>query len=95
MTPKVISKEYLSEQMAFRELNHGDSIKIPLFSPITQKTLTVTLDGAVKKPGEYSFIEGTTLHQIIAQAGGYTNDAYPYGASLFRKKVARSSARGI
>ena len=79
----------LSEQMAFRELNHGDSIKIPLFSPITQKILTVTLDGAVNKPGEYSFNEGTTLHQIIAQAGGYTNDAYPYGASLFRKKVAK------
>ena len=79
----------LSEQMAFRELNHGDSIKIPLFSPITQKILTVTLDGAVNQPGEYSFNEGTTLHQIIAQAGGYTNDAYPYGASLFRKKVAK------
>jgi len=79
----------LSEQMAFRELNHGDSIKIPLFSPITQKILTVTLDGAVNKPGEYSFNEGTTLYQIIAQAGGYTKDAYPYGASLFRKKVAK------
>ena len=78
-----------SEDVSFRELNHGDSIKIPLFSPITKKTLTVTLDGAVKKPGKYSFIEGTTLHQIIAEAGGYTKDAYPYGGSLFRKKVAR------
>ena len=78
-----------SEEMAFRELNHGDSIKIPLFSPITKKTLTVKIDGAVKKPGKYSFVEGTTLHQIIDEAGGYINDAYPYGASLFRKKVAR------
>ena len=78
----------LSEEIASKELNHGDSIKIPLFSPITKKTLTVTLDGAVKKPGKYSFVEGTTLHQIIAQAGGYTKDAYPYGGSLYRKKVA-------
>ncbi|MDB4242806.1 SLBB domain-containing protein [Gammaproteobacteria bacterium] len=70
------------------ELNHGDSVKIPLFSPITQKIFTVTLDGAVKKPGKYSFFEGTTLHEIIAQAGGYTENAYPYGASLFRKRVA-------
>ena len=78
-----------SEEVAYREINHGDSIKIPLFSPITKQTLTVTVDGAVKKPGKYSFVEGTTLHQIIAEAGGYTNDAYPYGGSLFRKKVAR------
>ena len=77
-----------SEERALTELNHGDSIKIPLFSPITQKIFTVTLDGAIKKPGKYSFFEGTTLHEIIAEAGGYTDNAYPYGASLFRKKVA-------
>jgi len=78
----------LANEIALTELNHGDSIKIPLFSPITQKIFTVTLDGAVKKPGEYSFFEGTTLHEIITEAGGYTDNAYPYGASLFRKKVA-------
>jgi len=76
------------EEMILTELNHGDSVKIPLFSPITQKILTVTLDGAVKKPGEYSIFEGTTLHEIIAEAGGYTDNAYPYGGSLFRKRVA-------
>jgi protein involved in polysaccharide export with SLBB domain len=78
-----------SEEVATRELNHGDSIKIPLYSPITKQTLTVTIEGAVKKPGKYSFVEGTTLHQIIDEAGGYTKDSYPFGASLFRKKVAR------
>ena len=62
----------LSEEIALKELNHGDSIKIPLFSPITKKTLTVKIDGAVKRPGTYSFVEGSTLHQIIAEAGGYT-----------------------
>ena len=63
-------------------------MKIPLFSPITQKILTVTLDGAVKKPGKYSFFEGATLHQIIVRLGDTLTDAYPYGASLYRKKVA-------
>jgi protein involved in polysaccharide export with SLBB domain len=70
------------------ELNHGDSIKVPLFSPITKKVLTATLDGAVNKPGKYSFIEGTTLHEIIAEAGGYSDTAYPYGGKLYRKRVA-------
>jgi polysaccharide biosynthesis/export protein len=76
------------EESALTELNHGDSIKIPLFSPTTQKIFTVALKGAVNKPGKYSFFEGTTLHEIIAEAGGYTDNAYPYGASLFRQKVA-------
>ena len=76
------------EEMMLKKLEHGDSVKIPLFSPITKKILTVTLDGAIKKPGKYSFFEGTTLHEIIAEAGGYTENAYPYGASLYRKKVA-------
>ena len=76
------------EEMILTELNHGDSVKIPLFSPITTKILTVILEGAIKKPGEYSFDEGTTLHEIIAEAGGYTDHAYPYGGSLLRKRVA-------
>ena len=76
------------EEIILTELNHGDSVKIPLFSPITTKILTVTLEGAVKKPGEYSYVEGTTLHEIISEAGGYTDNAYPYGGSLFRKRVA-------
>lgn len=76
------------EEMMLTKLEHGDSVKIPLFSPITKKILTVMLDGAVKKPGVYSFAEGATLHEIIAEAGGYTDNAYPYGGSLFRKSVA-------
>lgn len=76
------------EELTNIELNHGDSIKVPLFSPITKKILTATLDGAVNKPGKYSFIEGTTLHELIAEAGGYTDSAYPYGGLLYRKKVA-------
>jgi len=70
------------------ELKHGDSIKIPLFSPISKKTLSVTINGAINKPGQYSFVEGTTLHQIIAEAGGYSEHAYPFGGALYRKKVA-------
>jgi len=77
-----------SERIGLIELTHGDSVKIPLFSPITKKTFTVKIDGAIKRPGTYSFFEGATLHEIIAEAGGYTEDAYPYGASLYRKKVA-------
>ncbi|MDA8613468.1 SLBB domain-containing protein [Gammaproteobacteria bacterium] len=78
----------LSTDMNLIELEHGASVKIPLFSPITQKIFTVSIDGAVKKPGIYSFSEGAKLHEIIAEAGGYNNNAYPYGGILYRKSVA-------
>jgi len=69
-------------------LNHGDSVKVSLYSPNPKEILTARIDGAVNKPGEYSFTEGTTLHELIAKAGGYTETAYPFGGSLFRKRVA-------
>ena len=82
------SEKIQPEELGAVELKHGDSVKIPLFSPISKKTLSVTINGAVNKPGLYSFVEGTTLHQIIAEAGGYSEYAYPFGGSLYRKKVA-------
>ena len=94
MTPKVIWKEYHLRKWTFRELNHGDSIKIPLFSPITKKTLTVTLDGAVKKPGKYSFVEGTTLHQIIAEAGD-TLTMHTLMELHYLERKLQNSARSI
>ena len=76
------------DEIALTQLSHGDSVIIPLYAPISKKIFTVKIDGAIQRPGEYSFSEGTTLHEMIAQAGGYSSNAYPYGASLFRKKVA-------
>ena len=70
------------------DLNHGDSVKVALFSPLPQKISTVTLSGAVKKPGIYSFDNGTTLHEIISKAGGYHEAAYPHGGALYRKRAA-------
>ena len=43
------TQQVAPEEMDLIELNHGDSVKIPLFSPITKKILTVTIEGAVKK----------------------------------------------
>jgi polysaccharide biosynthesis/export protein len=70
------------------KLDNGDSVKVPLFAPLTKQTFTVTLEGAVQKPGTYSFEYGDTLHDIIKEAGGYLDSAYPEGGALYRKKVA-------
>jgi polysaccharide biosynthesis/export protein len=71
-----------------KQLQHGDSVKVPLFSPANVKTYTVKLNGAVKRPGVYSFTYGKTLHQLIEDAGGYLDSAYPEGGAIYRTKVA-------
>ena len=39
---------------------------------------TVTIEGAVHAPGEYSITGETTLKDIIVGAGGYKSTAYPF-----------------
>jgi protein involved in polysaccharide export with SLBB domain len=77
-----------SEMIESTVLSNGDSIIIPLYKPKNRKIFTVSIEGAVKKPGTYSFTPGTKLSQIIDEAGGYLSQAYPYGGALYRKNVA-------
>jgi protein involved in polysaccharide export with SLBB domain len=55
--------------------NDGDSIYIRKhnFRP-------VTINGAVLKPGRYLMAEGENLYDLIEKSGGYTENAYPFGA---------------
>jgi protein involved in polysaccharide export with SLBB domain len=38
------------------------------------------ISGAVLKPGSYTMAAGETLDDLIQKAGGYTDNAYPFGA---------------
>ncbi|MBV7256896.1 SLBB domain-containing protein [Pacificimonas sp. WHA3] len=48
---------------------------------------TVLLTGEFVSPGLYAIRPGERLSQLIARAGGYTQNAYPYGAVLTRQSV--------
>tara|TARA_A100001011_G_scaffold47996_1_gene45467 strand:- start:3040 stop:4857 length:1818 start_codon:yes stop_codon:yes gene_type:complete len=39
-----------------------------------------SINGAVLKPGSYKMAEGETLQDLINKAGGFTLNAYPFGA---------------
>lgn len=58
-------------------------------------TRTVTLEGEVSYPGEYTFREGETLGDVIRRAGGLTNNAFPRGAVFTRKKLRELEARRL
>ncbi len=46
----------------------------------------VTIEGAVFKPGNYEYTNGLTLKDLVAQAGGLQEDAFPYRGVITRLK---------
>ena len=56
---------------------NGDSLFIREY-----KYNNVTISGAVKNPGTYLLPIGTTLKDLIEDAGGYESSAYPFGGYL-------------
>ena len=41
---------------------------------------TVEINGSVLNPGQYMVSEGETISDLVKKAGGYTKNAYPFGA---------------
>ncbi|WP_339799012.1 SLBB domain-containing protein [uncultured Marinobacter sp.] len=63
--------------------------------PEFARTRTVTLDGEVRYPGEYTFRDGETLRQVIERAGGMTDNAFPRGAIFSREKLRELEAQRL
>ncbi len=65
------------------EPNDGDLIYIREYS-----YRTATISGAVYKPGKYVMASGETVEDLVEKAGGYTDNAYPFGA-IYQNKDAK------
>lgn len=50
---------------------------------------SATISGAVYKPGKYTMAAGETIDDLISKAGGFTDNAYPFGA-VYENEDARS-----
>ena len=57
--------------------------------PASQQTRFVRLEGEFVASGVYSVAPGETLRQLLARAGGFTNDAYLYGSEFTRISTRR------
>lgn len=53
----------------------GDLIYVREFS-----YRTASISGAVYKPGSYTMAAGETIQDLVKKAGGFTDNAYPFGA---------------
>jgi polysaccharide export outer membrane protein len=72
-------------------LQPGDVItifsKADIQVPIAKQTKFVRLEGEIATPGIYQLLPGETLRQVLVRVGGFTRNAYVYGAELTRESV--------
>jgi polysaccharide biosynthesis/export protein len=87
------------ERIALTETESGNSAIVragdDLFVNAQQprfETGAVRLAGEFQRPGVYTLRRGETLSQLIARAGGLSQDSYAYGA-IFTRKAVRDAQR--
>ena len=68
-------------------LKNGDVLTIRQLPGWDDLGATIVLKGEVKHPGTYGIRPGERLSSILERAGGFQDDAYPYGAVLQRVQV--------
>ncbi|MDA9936236.1 SLBB domain-containing protein [Gammaproteobacteria bacterium] len=81
------SESFLSiplSQLNNTEIKPRDAVILPFYSPEIFKVSTVSITGMVNKPGTYPINDGSRLLDVIKDAGGYKNNAYPYAGVLLR-----------
>lgn len=68
-------------------LSNGDVLTIRQLPGWNDLGATIELRGEVTHPGSYGIRPGERLSAVLARAGGFQPDAYPYGAVLIRSEV--------
>jgi protein involved in polysaccharide export with SLBB domain len=68
-------------------LRDGDLLTIQQLSGWKDVGAAITVSGEVLHPGTYGIQEGERLSSVIARAGGFRSDAYPYGSVFERQQI--------
>ena len=68
-------------------LGNGDVLTIRQNPNWNDLGASVTLRGEVQHPGVYGIGPGESLGSVLEKAGGFTDQAYPYGIVLTRRSV--------
>ncbi len=101
------------ENMSLERILDGTLKTIPVFTETQFETIKAVdgdliyvrdlpfrqakITGAVLKPGSYPMAEGETIFDLVEKAGGYTSNAYEFGAIYLNEdaKVINKKAREI
>ena len=74
-------------------LKPGDVLTIRQIGGWTDIGGAITVSGEVLHPGRYGIQTGEHLSDVLKRAGGFSADAYPYGAVLDRGQIREFSAK--
>jgi protein involved in polysaccharide export with SLBB domain len=82
-----LSEALSGESKANLSLRDGDVLTIKPITGWSDIAASVTLRGELAHPGTYGIKPGERLSTALERAGGFTREAYPYGAVLMRREV--------
>src|SRR5258708_12071724 len=68
-------------------LKDGDVLSIRQSPGWNDIGASMTVRGEVQHPGTFGIRAGERLSSVLARAGGFSSQAYPYGAALMRREV--------
>ena len=74
-------------------LKAGDVLTIRQIGGWSDIGGAINVTGEVLHPGRYGIQRGERLSSILKRAGGFSSEAYPYGALLDRAQVREASVR--
>jgi protein involved in polysaccharide export with SLBB domain len=77
-----------------RVASRGEIVRVlsgvGIAQPLYSQPALVTVSGEVANPGRYYVQPGTPMSAVIAQAGGLTAQAFPFGAVFTRESVRQT-----
>lgn len=88
-----IARAVAGEPDTDMRLHDGDVLTIRQLAGWKDVGAVITITGEVQHPGTYGIQEGERLSSILARAGGFVGDAYPYGAIFERVQVRELAER--
>jgi protein involved in polysaccharide export with SLBB domain len=74
-------------------LRNGDVLAIGMIPQWNDLGSSVTVKGEVQHPATYGIEPGERLSSVLARSGGFTPQAFPYGAVLIRPEVREVEMR--
>jgi len=74
-------------------LRNGDVLAIGRIPQWNDLSASVSVKGEVQHPSTYGIDPGERLSSILSRSGGFTSDAFPYGAVLIRQEVRELEMR--
>lgn len=81
----------LQSKQADLQLISRDRVNV-FSTPDWSQVRLVDIQGEVRFPGIYQVLKGEKLSDVIKRAGGFTSEAYPYGAVFTREAIKKREA---